>query len=78
MRTGIGRAVRYLLNHLFPRRAPAGEYARSTEHDRDPEGIAFAEILAASAVLDFGGLPVEPRMSPRSTVLDKNNRVISI
>jgi hypothetical protein len=46
------------------RPAPAAEYAPSAAHDRAAETVAFAEIVAASTVLDFGDLPLEPRRPP--------------
>jgi hypothetical protein len=64
MGAGIARSVRSIFGHVFAPRVPADERAPSTEHDGDPEAIAFAEIVAASAILDFGGLPVEPPILP--------------
>jgi hypothetical protein len=46
------------------RRIPAAEYLASAPRDCVPETAAFAEIIAASTVLDFGDLPVEPRRPP--------------
>lgn len=44
----------------------AGETAEAPEGDRDREFLLFAEILAASAYLDFGGWPIEPWVRPPS------------
>jgi hypothetical protein len=48
------------LDRVFARRVPADERAPWSAHQGEPEAVAFAEIVAASAILDFGGLPVEP------------------
>jgi hypothetical protein len=48
------------------RRVPAAEYPPSAPHDRVPETAAFAEIVAASTLLDFADLPIEPRRPPRA------------
>ena len=44
----------------------AGETAKAPQQDRDCEFLLFAEILAASAYLDFGGWPIEPCVRPHS------------
>jgi hypothetical protein len=42
--------------HLAP--ATIGEHAIAREVEREPEQpVSFAEIVAASSFLDFGGLP---------------------
>jgi hypothetical protein len=48
------------------RRVSAAEYLPSAPHDRAPETTAFADIVAASTVLDFGDLPLEPRRPLRA------------
>jgi len=59
MRAVSGRWLRSLRDRVFPWRASEAEHARAPEHDRVCDPIAFAEIVAAATVLDFGGLPVE-------------------
>jgi hypothetical protein len=59
MRTGAARWARFLRDQLLLRRAPASEGERARHHDRARETIAFAEVVAAATVLDFGSLPVE-------------------
>jgi hypothetical protein len=41
-------------------RARPGKWEHSLNQDREVEPVPFAEIVAASSFLDFGGLPVEP------------------
>jgi hypothetical protein len=66
MPTGIVRALRFLSDRLLMRRRPAAECAPSAPHDCAPETTTFVEIVAASTVLDFGDLPLEPRRPPRA------------
>jgi hypothetical protein len=62
MRIAIHRWLRAARDRGFPRRAEADEQSR----DRGGcEAIAFAEIVAAATVLEFGGLPLELPMSRR-------------
>jgi hypothetical protein len=55
----LGRSVRALLDRLLIRPHPPPSEARRAESERDRARIAFAEMVAAATVLDFGGLPVE-------------------
>jgi hypothetical protein len=71
MGAGIARSIRSVLDQVFARRVPADECAPSIEHDREPEATAFAEIVAACAILDFGGLPVEPPTLPDESLNDE-------
>jgi hypothetical protein len=54
------QSVSHLLGKLRrrPRHLPPAGAPAKTGHDCD-RPLAFAEILAASAYLDFGGLPLE-------------------
>jgi hypothetical protein len=64
MRAGIDRWLRHVRDQLFMRGASADECVRSPDRS-ECETIAFAKIIAASTVLEFGGLPLELPMSIR-------------
>jgi hypothetical protein len=63
----FGSSVRSLFDWIVARsHRRAGEGTNAPERDRDCEFLLFAEILAASAYLDFGGWPIELRVPPHS------------
>lgn len=63
----FGSSIRSLLDRIIARpQVRTGEGTNAPERDRDGEFLLFAEILAASAYLDFGGWPIELRVPPNS------------
>jgi hypothetical protein len=60
MRSRMDRSASSLLDQfLLRRRGPAVEGPPPSDGDRNCARVAFAEMMAAATVLDFGGLPVE-------------------
>jgi hypothetical protein len=78
MRTGGSRRLRFLCGQLFSQLTSAGERARSANRDCVPPRIVFAEVVAASTVLDFGGLLVEIHMSPNGSAIENDEQTKSV